>query len=144
MTYDSASRVASLSLGMLAAATALAGVDLAGMDRTSVARGWIDTGRATLWSLAGNAAPTVNRAAKVDRDAVPAGAAETMTVSFPLADQSGASAVVRLPAATAARTGIGGRPAAGDTTRKPMVACEPMVSPLAAAARNLAPGRCIA
>ncbi|MDR3464952.1 MAG: hypothetical protein P4M07_03315 [Xanthobacteraceae bacterium] len=146
MTYDSASRVASLSLGMLAAATALAGVDLAGMDpgpRASFASGWVETGREAMWSLAGNVAPVVNRAAKSDRDAVPTGAAETMTVSFPLAGQSGASVVARLPAATAARSGVSsGRPAASGA-RKPMVACEPTVSPLAAAARNLAPGRCI-
>ena len=143
MTYDSASRVASLSLGMLAAATALAGVDLAGMNSVSFESSWVETGRAALWSLAGTAAPVVNRAAKTDRGAVPVGAAETMTVSFPLAGQGGASVVARLPAATAARSGIGtGRPAASGA-RKPMVACEPMVSPLAAAARNIAPGRCI-
>jgi len=141
MSYDSASRVASLSLGMLAAGAALAGVDLAA--RSPIENGWLDAGRAAISRLVADAGPIVNRAAKSDRGALLPGAPDMTTIAFQPRGLGDVSVVVRLPAATAVKTGIGTTRPAANSARRPMIACEPTVSPLATAVRNLAPGRCI-
>jgi hypothetical protein len=109
--------------------------------------GWLVAGRTVLASAEGTVgaatAPTVNRAAKADRALLPAAADTSTTFSFQLMGQSDASVVMRLPAATAAKSGTGdARPSLRDA-RKTMIACEPVVSPLAAAAKGLQPGRCV-
>jgi len=133
---------------MLAAGVALAGVDLAGVDlgtRSPIERGWLEAGRAAIFDVAANDQPAVNRAAKTDRGALLAGAADTMTIAFQPKGIGDVSVVVRLPATVpaigGAKTGVGTTRPPG--ARRPMIACEPTVSPLATAARNLAPGRCI-
>jgi len=125
---------------MLAAGAALAGVDLGSPQRQ---HGWLEAGRAAILNFAGEAAPLVNRAAKSDRGAVLPGAPDMTTVAFQPRGLGDLLVVVRMPAGAASRTGVGAtRPAASGTGR-PMIGCEPTVSPLATAARNLAPGRCI-
>lgn len=141
MYYVSASRVASLSLSMLAAGAALAGVDLGA--RAQIERGWLEGGRAAIFNLMAGAGPVVNRAAKTDRGALLAGTPDMTTVAFRPRGIDDVSVVVRLPTGSVAKTGIGTTRPATSGTRRPMIACEPSVSPLAAAARNLAPGRCI-
>lgn len=142
MSYGSASRVASLSLSMLAAGAALAGVDLA----SSRDGGWVSAGRAAILNFAGGAGPDVNRVAKGDRGPVLPGAPDMTTITFQPRGLDDLLVVMRLPGGSAANTSRSGvgltRPAASEM-RRPMIACEPSVSPLAAAARNLAPGRCI-
>jgi hypothetical protein len=139
MANFSASRLSAVSLGALVAMLALAGVDLA----TSSKGGWVDLGQ-VIRGFGGDVAPTVNRLAKGDRGVLLPGSGETTILSFQPFGQANASVVMRFPAPTAAKPALGtGRPAASGA-RKPMIACEPMVSPLSAAARGLAPGRCVA
>ncbi len=139
MGYFSASRVAVVSFSVLAAWVALAGVDLGVRSENR----WVDLGQ-VIRGFGGDVAPTVNRLAKGDRGVLLPGSGETTILSFQPFGQANASVVMRLPAATAAKPVLGtGRPAASGA-RKPMIACEPMVSPLSAAARGLAPGRCVA
>ena len=89
-------------------------------------------------------ASAINRAAKGDRIANVTGSpARTQTISLRPDRFSGTSFLVRVPVAredgnpsSPARA----KPAAG---RKPMVACEPVVSLLTEVARLLQPGRCV-
>jgi hypothetical protein len=84
---------------------------------------------------------TVNRGAKSDRVASPSGlAAQTKTVSIRLEGFLGTSLMLRVPIAEGSFS-----PApAQSAIRKPMVACEAVVSVLTEVAKQLQPGRCIA
>jgi hypothetical protein len=82
----------------------------------------------------------VNRAGKADYLAAPKPlAVQTETVSLRLNDQADTSVLMRVPSAQArmARTPL------WNQSRKPTVACEPMVSTLTEVARLLQPGRCV-
>jgi hypothetical protein len=85
--------------------------------------------------------PAINRGAKGDRTAPPAGSPASMnTVSLKLNSLTDTTVLVRIPVAA-------GRPSAASpakpVTRKPLVACEPMVSVLTEVAKQLQPGRCV-
>ena len=94
--------------------------------------------------------PTViNRSAKADRAAGPAGSAEqTQTISLRPESLSDTSVLVRVPVVKKPETDARNGPAApslfksGDR-RKTTVACEPMVSVLTEVAKQLQPGRCV-
>jgi hypothetical protein len=84
---------------------------------------------------------TVNRGAKSDRAASASGlAVQTKTVSIRLEGFLGTSLLLRVPTAEG---GLSLAPAQS-AIRKPMVACEAVVSVLAEVAKQLQPGRCIA
>ncbi len=98
--------------------------------------------------LAGATEPAVNRAAKADRAAAPAGSVlRTRTISLRLDSLSDTSILVRVPVAieTAKEARDGGSVPApirsGDL--RMALACEPVVSVLTEVARQLQPGRCI-
>ena len=84
----------------------------------------------------------VNRAGKTGRlaDLKPA-AVPTKTVSLRLNDLANTSVSLRIASAQARTT----KPATllRDQSRKPTVACEPMVSALTEVAKLLQPGRCV-
>lgn len=85
----------------------------------------------------------VNRGAKADRAAGPLGSpASLRTISLTPNGVSDTVVLMRVPAAVAAPpiAAVPAKPAA----RKPMVACEPVVSSLTEVARRLQPGRCVA
>lgn len=144
MSISSASR--SIALSAFTAAVVLAGVDFS--MGTSFGSEWMEAGRTAIWPAAFAASPTVNRAAKGDRDALPGGARDSVTLTFSLDGQHDMSVVTRLPTTPAARPDLGtagtgtGQPAASNPQRR-LIACEPTVSPLSAAAKTLGPGRCI-
>ena len=84
----------------------------------------------------------VNRGAKADRSAGPVGSpALARTVSLRLNGVADTIVLMRVPVAAAAPSSASApvRP----VTRKPMVACEPVVSVLTEVARRLQPGRCV-
>jgi hypothetical protein len=108
-------------------------------------------------SLAGNQAPItqalasgsppsgaslVNRGSKTDRAAVPASPSSTRTVSLKFDAFADTTFLVRVPVTVA------GPPASPapvkPAMRKPMVACDPVVSVLTEVAKRLEPGRCVA
>ena len=89
-------------------------------------------------------APGINREAKADRAARPAGAATPMkTISFRLNGLPDTSVLLRLPVAGEAANGAAAAPAAAKSLGKPTLACEPVVSVLTEVAKRLQPGRCI-
>jgi hypothetical protein len=84
----------------------------------------------------------INRAAKADRAAGPSGSpALLLTISLKLNGVSDTVVLMRVPVAVVSpsATSSPARPVA----RRPMVACEPVVSVLAEVARRLQPGRCV-
>jgi hypothetical protein len=86
----------------------------------------------------------VNRAAKSDRAAQPkGGAVSTRTVSLRLNDLAGTTVLLRIP--TTIETGNAKPPVLLQQRRdrKPVIACEPMVSSLTEVAKLLQPGRCV-
>ena len=88
--------------------------------------------------------PSVNRASKADRAAVPAGSpASTRTVSLTLDEFTDTTFLLRIPVAIANRP-TAPAPAKPAAIRKPTVACEPVVSMLTDVAKQLEPGRCVA
>src|SRR6516165_6561720 len=90
-------------------------------------------------------APTggINRAAKADRIAGAAGsAAQTRTIALRLDAFSDTSFLVRVPLAKAPESPLV-PPKAKPAGRRPMVACEPVVSLLTEVAKLLQPGRCV-
>ena len=91
--------------------------------------------------LAGGIA--VNRAAKADRAASVAGSpVRSQTIALRMDGVSDTSFLVRLPAANGA--GNASSPAVTKPgNRRPMVACEPVVSLLTEIAKQLQPGRCV-
>jgi hypothetical protein len=85
---------------------------------------------------------TVNRGTKSDRAAGPAGSpALTRTVSLKLDGFSTTSFLLRVPMADGKPSPAA--PAAKAGARRPMVACEPVVSVLTEVVRQLQPGRCV-
>jgi|SRR5271169_4529606 len=83
---------------------------------------------------------SINRAAKADRVAsVVRSPSQTRTISLRLGGFSDTSFLVRVPVAN----GAGNPSSPGATNRKPMVACEPVVSLLTEVAKLLQPGRCV-
>jgi hypothetical protein len=82
----------------------------------------------------------INRAAKSDRIVNAVGSpAQMRTISLQLDGFSDTSFLVRVPVAS----GAGNPSSPGATNRKPMVACEPVVSLLTEVAKLLPPGRCV-
>ncbi|HLJ00609.1 MAG TPA: hypothetical protein VKT76_12905 [Bradyrhizobium sp.] len=93
-------------------------------------------------SSSGDGSIKVNRGAKANRMAGPLGSpARTKTVQLRLEGLSNTSFLLRVPIANidSPSSHSPNQPAA----RKPMVACEPLVSILTEAARQLQPGRCV-
>ena len=89
------------------------------------------------------AAHNVNRASKSDRlAALKPASAPTRTVSMRLNDLADTSVLLRVPAVAA--TG-NAKPASllPTPSRKPTIACEPVVSSLTEVAKLLQPGRCV-
>ena len=90
----------------------------------------------------------INRLAKADRAAGPAGSTEqTQTISLRPESLSDTSVLVRVPVVKKPETDARNGPApslfkSGDR-RKSTVACEPMVSVLTEVAKQLQPGRCV-
>jgi hypothetical protein len=84
----------------------------------------------------------VRHLGKADRLADPKPSAAPMkTVSLRLNDLADTSVLLRIPSAQARTTKPPMPPQS--QSRKPMLACEPMVSVLTEAARLLPPGRCV-
>ncbi len=97
----------------------------------------------TLFGLEPAGGITVNRAAKADRAAGVAGSpVQSQTIALRVSGVSDRSFLVRLPVANRA-----GSPSSPDVirpgNRKPMVACEAVVSLLTEVAKQLQPGRCV-
>jgi hypothetical protein len=85
----------------------------------------------------------VNRAAKADRAAAPAGSVKTETISLKLDSLAETSVVIRVPVT---RSEARSRPKPPELTKsgeRRMTACEPVVSVLTEVAKRLQPGRCI-
>ena len=85
----------------------------------------------------------INRGAKADRAAGPSGSPALLrTISLKLSGVPDTVVLMRVPVATAAPSSASApvKPA----TRRPMVACEPVVSVLTEVAGRLQPGRCVA
>lgn len=96
-------------------------------------------------SLGSQASETVviNRGAKSDRAAAPSGSpALLQTIALTLNGVSDTSVLVRIPVARAAPSSASAPARA--VPRKPMAACEAVVSVLTEVARKLEPGRCVA
>ena len=91
-----------------------------------------------------DSAVAVNRAAKADRAAGVAGAAQsTQTISLRVAGLSDTSILVRIPVARETRNSPPPRFLTKSSDRKVTVACEPVVSVLTEVAKQLQPGRCV-
>ena len=90
----------------------------------------------------GTAQSAVNRAAKVDRAAVPSVGAQTRTIALKHGNLPDTSVLVRVPVRKdEARNRPATPPSAKPTGRT--IACEPVVSMLTDVAKLLQPGRCI-
>jgi len=88
----------------------------------------------------------VNRGAKADRAVAPAGSpALTRTVSLKFDSFSATTFLLRFPLAVPLSDGnpASAVPPAKSGTRKPMLACEPVVSVLTEVVKQLQPGRCV-
>jgi hypothetical protein len=84
----------------------------------------------------------VNRGAKADRVARPAGSPAPMrTVSLKLDGFSATTFLLRVPLVDASRSLAA--PPAKPGARRPMVACESVVSVLTEVVKQLQPGRCV-
>jgi hypothetical protein len=89
------------------------------------------------------AAPTVNRAAKADRQAAAQAVAATRTISIHVDRVPDTSVLVRMPLTREAGTTPASPVFLRANESKAAVACEPSVSVLTEIAKRLAPGRCI-
>ena len=90
----------------------------------------------------GAAAAAVNRAAKMDRAAVPSAGSQTRTIALKLGNLPDTSVLVRVAVRKdEARNRPATPPSAKPTGRT--IACEPVVSMLTDVAKLLQPGRCI-
>ena len=90
----------------------------------------------------GAAAAAVNRAAKMDRAAVPSAGSQTRTIALKLGNLPDTSVLVRVAVRKdEARNRPVTPPSAKPTGRT--IACEPVVSVLTDVAKLLQPGRCI-
>jgi hypothetical protein len=84
----------------------------------------------------------VNRGAKADRAAGPSGSPALLrTISLRLNGVSDTVILMRVPVAVAAPSAASS--AAKPVSRRPMMACEPVVSVLTEVATRLQPGRCV-
>jgi hypothetical protein len=84
----------------------------------------------------------VNRGAKSDRTVAPVGSpALTRTVSLKFEGFSATTFLLRVPLADSNPSPAA--PSAKSDTRRPMMACEPMVSVLTEVVKKLQPGRCV-
>jgi hypothetical protein len=142
------SHISTAGLGLIAAALAFGGVQFGMASDNGLARGvagWRQT-------VIGDVGSTVNRSAKADRGALMPAPTNTVTLSFRLRELNDTSIAMRLPTADALRLrhSVNGGAAPDRTikdnnsTNKPMIACEPVVSPLTDIAKQLGPGRCLA
>ena len=85
----------------------------------------------------------INRTAKADRIASVAGSAvQTRTIALRLDGFSDTSFLVHVPLAKGPESPLA-PPKAKPAGRRPMVACEPVVSLLTEVAKLLQPGRCV-
>lgn len=85
---------------------------------------------------------SINRGSKADRSAGPAGSPASMrTVSLQLNSVLDTTFLVRLP--VAASTPPAAPSPARPVIRRPMAACEPVVSALTEVAKQLQPGSCV-
>ena len=95
-----------------------------------------------LYNSDGLQAAAVNRAAKADRaGSLVRSEVPTRTISLQLNGLSETSVLVRVPVAEAVRPGAPSWTKSGDGKRT--VACEPVVSVLTEAGKQLQPGRCV-
>jgi hypothetical protein len=84
----------------------------------------------------------INRGAKADRAVAPVGSpAQTRTVSLKLDGFSAMTFLLRVPLVDGNPSSA--MPSAKSDTRKPMMACEPVVSVLTEVVKQLQPGRCV-
>jgi hypothetical protein len=119
----------------LGAAQFASGHDLA--DR------WTGTSKAPAGDLV-NPGDLVNRSVKADRAADPRPATvPTRTVTLRLNDLADTSVLLRVPMVEARNTKPASPSLLQTRTRKPTVACEPVVSSLTEVAKLLQPGRCV-
>ena len=114
-----------------------------GRDLSSVAGNLAPISQALALSSRSSAdTPSVNRGAKADRAASPAGSpATTRTISLRLDAFADTTFLVRIPEATANPPAVVPLPVKPAINR-PTVACEPVVSVLTEVAKRLEPGRC--
>jgi hypothetical protein len=90
------------------------------------------------------AVPTINRAAKADREAVlPEATIATRTISIHVDKVPDTSVLVRMPLSNQARTTPPASLFLRSKETKNAIACEPSVSVLTEIAKSLQPGRCI-
>jgi len=90
------------------------------------------------------AAPSINRAAKADREAVlPEATIATRTISIHVDKVPDTSVLVRIPLTHQARVTPPASMFLRSRESKNAVACEPSVSVLTEIAKQLQPGRCI-
>jgi hypothetical protein len=93
-------------------------------------------------AVKGTAENVVNRAAKMDRAAVPSVGQQTRTIALKLDNLPDTSVLIRVPARKdEARQRPPAAPSAKPVGRT--IACEPVVSVLTDVAKLLQPGRCI-
>lgn len=84
----------------------------------------------------------INRGAKADRAAGPSGSpARLRTISLTLSGVPDTVVLMRVPVAAAAPSSASAP--AKPVARRPILACEPVVSVLTEVARRLQPGRCV-
>jgi hypothetical protein len=132
------SGVVALSVISCAAQYAL-GRDLAPISRSQTQ---IDQFLPPSFTFLGAGTLAVNRGAKADRAVAPAGSpALTRTVSLKLDSFSATTFLLRVPLTDGNPSSA--VPRANPDARKPMVACEPVVSVLTEVVKQLQPGRCV-
>jgi hypothetical protein len=115
-----------------------------GRDLTPISRSQrqIDQSLPPSFTSLGAGTLDVNRGAKADRAVAPAGSpALTRTVSLKLDSFSATTFLLRIPLANSNPSSA--VPPANPGARKPMVACEPVVSVLTEVFKQLQPGRCV-
>jgi hypothetical protein len=140
-TGQQMSRLATGILGAIALSLISGAAQFAmGRDLSPVTEGQAQIGEGSSALAPPAAALAVNRGAKGDRAASGSGSpAPTRTVSLKFDGFSDTTFLLRVPAAVGTPTA-----ASPPATRKPMVACEAMVSVLSEVAKQLQPGRCVA
>jgi hypothetical protein len=123
-----------------------------GRDLSPIAQGAMPIDQSLPPSFTALAAGTlaVNRGAKADRAVASAGSpALTRTVSLKLDGFSAMTFLLRVPLAVPSAVPLADDnpssavPSAKSATRRPMVACEPVVSVLTEVVKQLQPGRCL-
>ena len=114
-----------------------------GNDLTAVAGRLPPIKQLPLSSSRAPEASAVNRSAKTNRAAAPSGSPALLrTILLTPSGISEMTVVMRVPVAAAAPSSASAP--VKSLVRKPMMACEPVVSVLTEIARRLEPGRCVA